>query len=81
MVRQQFLEKISSGEIELRGHEFAKLTEMLNNMGNIQKEKDELVENINNCINKALADTDLPRAKKQHFLRKYIAYLRGDLDS
>ena len=81
MVRQQFLERIRSGEIELRGHEFAKLTDMLNNMGNLQKEKDELVENINKCINKALADTDLPRAKKQHFLRKYIAYLRGDLDS
>ena len=80
MVRQQFLDRIRAGETELRGHEFAKLTEMLNQMGNIQKEKDELVEHINDCINKALDETELPRAKKQHFLRKYIALLRGDLD-
>ena len=53
---------------------------MLNQMGNIQKEKDDLVEHINDCINKALDETELPRAKKQHFLRKYIALLRGDLD-
>ena len=80
MVRQQFLDKIRAGEMELRGHEFAKLTEMLNQMGNIQKEKDDLVEHINGCINKALEETELPRAKKQHFLRKYVALLRGDLD-
>ena len=80
MVRQQFLERIRSGEIELRGHEFAKMTEMLNSMGDVQKEKDELVAHINECIQSALEETDISRAKKQHFLRTYIALLRGDLD-
>tara|TARA_R110002020_G_scaffold161831_1_gene347166 strand:- start:159 stop:656 length:498 start_codon:yes stop_codon:yes gene_type:complete len=80
LVRQEFLDRIRKGETEVRGHEFAKLTEMLNGMGDAQKEKDDLVAHINECINKALDDTDLPRAKKQHFLRKYIALLRGDLE-
>ena len=53
---------------------------MLNQMGNIQQEKDDLVTRINECIHQALEETELPRAKKQHFLRKYIALLRGDLD-
>ena len=80
LVRQEFLERIKAGETEVRGHEFAKLTEMLNQMGNIQQEKDDLVTRINQCIHQALEETELPRAKKQHFLRKYIALLRGDLD-
>ena len=80
LVRQEFLDRIRKGETVVRGHEFAKLTEMLNGMGDAQKEKDDLVAHINECINKALDDTDLPRAKKQHFLRKYIALLRGDLE-
>ena len=50
-------------------------------MGDVQKEKDELVAHINECIQQALGETDIPRAKKQHFLRTYIALLRGDLDS
>ena len=56
------------------------MTEMLNQMGDLQKEKDDLVSHINDCIQKALEETDISRAKKQHFLRTYIALLRGDLD-
>jgi len=56
------------------------MTEMLNSMGDVQREKDELVTHINECIQNALEETDIPRAKKQHFLRTYIALLRGDLD-
>ena len=80
-VRQEFLGRLRQGNAEIRGHEFAKMTEMLNSMGDVQKEKDELVEHINECIQKALDETDIARAKKQHFLRTYIALLRGDLDS
>ena len=79
-VRQEFLGRLRQGDAEIRGHEFAKMTEMLNNMGDVQKEKDELVNHINECIQQALNKTDIPRAKKQHFLRTYIALLRGDLD-
>jgi len=79
-VRQEFLGRLRQGDAEIRGHEFAKMTEMLNNMGDVQKEKDELVNHINECIQQALNETDIPRAKKQHFLRTYIALLRGDLD-
>jgi uncharacterized protein YjcR len=79
-VRQEFLGRLRQGQAEIRGHEFAKMTEMLNQMGDIQKEKDELVEHINECIQQALEATDISRAKKQHFLRTYIALLRGDLD-
>ena len=79
-VRQEFLGRLRQGEAEIRGHEFAKMTEMLNQMGDIQKEKDDLVAHINECIQNALEQTDIPRVKKQHFLRTYIALLRGDLD-
>jgi len=79
-VRQEFLGRLRQGNAEIRGHEFAKMTEMLNNMGDLQKEKDDLVSHINDCIQKALEETDISRAKKQHFLRTYIALLRGDLD-
>tara|TARA_Y100000592_G_scaffold6658_1_gene9505 strand:- start:5064 stop:5585 length:522 start_codon:yes stop_codon:yes gene_type:complete len=79
-VRQEFLGRLRQGDAEIRGHEFAKMTEMLNSMGDVQKEKDELVNHINECIQQALEQTDIPRAKKQHFLRTYIALLRGDLD-
>jgi len=80
-VRQEFLVRLRKGNAEIRGHEFAKMTEMLNGMGDIQKEKDELVSHINDCIQKALEETDIARAKKQHFLRTYVALLRGDLDA
>ena len=79
-VRQEFLVRLRKGGAEIRGHEFAKLTDMLNSMSDLQSEKDELVEHINVCIQKALEETDITRAKKQHFLRKYVALLRGDLD-
>lgn len=79
-VRQEFLGRLRQGNAEIRGHEFAKMTEMLNQMGDLQKEKDELVTHINDCIQRALEETDIARAKKQHFLRTYIALLRGDLD-
>jgi hypothetical protein len=79
-VRQEFLGRLRQGDAEIRGHEFAKMTEMLNQMGDVQKEKDELVNHINECIQQALNETDISRAKKQHFLRTYIALLRGDLD-
>ena len=79
-VRQEFLGRLRQGDAEIHGHEFAKMTEMLNSMGDVQKEKDELVNHINECIQQALNETDIPRAKKQHFLRTYIALLRGDLD-
>ena len=49
-------------------------------MGDIQQEKDDLVTHINDCIQKALGETDINRAKKQHFLRTYVALLRGDLN-
>ena len=79
-VRQEFLGRLRQGNAEIRGHEFAKMTEMLNQMGDIQKEKDDLVAHINECIQNALEQMDIPRVKKQHFLRTYIALLRGDLD-
>ena len=80
-VRQEFLGRLRQGNAEIRGHEFAKMTEMLNGMGDVQKEKDDLVAHINDCIQKALDGTDITRAKKQHFLRTYVALLRGDLDA
>jgi uncharacterized protein YjcR len=79
-VRQEFLGRLRQGNAEIRGHEFAKMTEMLNQMGDIQQEKDDLVTHINTSIQKALDETDIPRAKKQHFLRTYVALLRGDLN-
>ena len=78
-VRQEFLIRLRKGGAEIRGHEFAKLTDMLNSMNDLQSEKDELVNHINVCIQRALEETDIARAKKQHFLRKYVALLRGEI--
>ena len=78
-VRQEFLERMrrkTGGSI--RGHEFAKLTEMLAKMQGVQEEKEELVTHINECIQRALADINLPRSKKHEFLRRYIALLKGE---
>ena len=66
-VRQEFLGRLRQGDAEIRGHEFAKMTEMLNSMGDVQKEKDELVAHINECIQQALGETDIPRAKSSIF--------------
>ena len=62
----------------IRGHEFAKLTEMLAKMQGVQEEKEELITHINECIQRALADISLPRSKKHEFLRRYIALLKGE---
>ena len=43
-VRQEFLGRLRKGGAEIRGHEFAKLTDMLNSMSDLQGEKDESME-------------------------------------
>jgi len=78
-VRQQFLEKLRSGEGQTRTFEFAKLTQMLDKMQVREDEKQELVDFINTCIRRALQASDLKEAQQRAFLEKYIELLRGEL--
>ena len=78
-VRQQFLEKLRSGEGQTRTFEFAKLTQMLDKMQVREDEKQELVAFINDCIRRALQSSDLKEAQQRVFLEKYIELLRGEL--
>ena len=78
-VRQEFLERMrNKSGAQLRAHEFAKLTDMLNKLQGVQEEKEELVAHINECIQRALADLNIPRSKKHEFLRRYISLLKGE---
>ena len=77
-VRGAFLERRrekSGGDI--RGHEFAKLTEMAEKMSLRENEKQELVETINECISQALEEVKMDENVKQQFLLRYIEKLRN----
>jgi len=78
-VRQQFLEKLRSGEGQTRTFEFAKLTQMLDKMQVREDEKQELVDFINTCIRRALQASDMKEVQQRAFLEKYIELLRGEL--
>ena len=75
MVRQQFLERIRSGEIELRGHEFAKLTEMQSKLQALDSDRQGVVEHISECIEYALDESEMPMKIRQKFLMAYVSRL------
>ena len=76
-VRQEFLKNLRDGRAEVRGHEFVKMTEMLGKLQDIESDKQDMVTNINKCINEA-CDEMFDKRTKQKFLRMYIEKLRGD---
>ena len=77
-VRGAFLERMREKEgADIRGHEFAKLTEMAEKMSLRENEKQEIVETINDCISQALEEVKMDENVKQQFLLRYIEKLRN----
>ena len=77
-VRGAFLERMREKQgADIRGHEFAKLTEMAEKMSLRENEKQELVETINDCISQALEEVQMDENVKQQFLLRYIEKLRN----
>ena len=77
-VRGAFLERMrEKSGADIRGHEFAKLTEMAERMSLRENEKQELVEHINECISQALEEVQMDEGLKQRFLLRYIEKLRN----
>ena len=77
-VRGAFLERMREKQVaDIRGHEFAKLTEMAEKMSLRENEKQELVETINECISQALEEVKMDENVKQQFLLRYIEKLRN----
>ena len=77
-VRGAFLERMrEKSGVDIRGHEFAKLTEMAEKMRLRENEKQELVETINECISQALEEVKMDENVKQQFLLRYIEKLRN----
>ena len=77
-VRGAFLDRMrEKSGADIRGHEFAKLTEMAEKMSLRENEKQELVEHINECISRALEEVEMDEGLKQRFLLRYIEKLRN----
>ena len=77
-VRGAFLDRMrEKSGADIRGHEFAKLTEMAEKMSLRENEKQELVEHINDCISQALEEVEMDEGLKQRFLLRYIEKLRN----
>ena len=77
-VRGAFLDRMrEKSGADIRGHEFAKLTEMAEKMSLKENEKQELVEHINECISQALEEVEMDEGLKQRFLLRYIEKLRN----
>tara|TARA_R110000824_G_scaffold381842_1_gene574850 strand:- start:228 stop:758 length:531 start_codon:yes stop_codon:yes gene_type:complete len=77
-VRGAFLDRMrEKSGVDIRGHEFAKLTEMAEKMSLRENEKQELVEHINECITQALEEVQMDENVKQQFLLRYIEKLRN----
>ena len=77
-VRGAFLDRMrEKSGVDIRGHEFAKLTEMAEKMSLRENEKQELVETINECISQALEEGKMDENVKQQFLLRYIEKLRN----
>lgn len=77
-VRHAFLDRMREKQgADIRGHEFAKLTEMAERMSLRENEKQELVEHINDCISQALEEVQMDENVKQQFLLRYIEKLRN----
>ena len=75
-VRQEYLERMRDKEgADIRGHEFAKLTEMQNKLQALNADRDSVVEHISKCIEYALDESEMPMNVRQRFLSAYVQRL------
>jgi transposase len=78
-VRQEFLDRMrGKSGADIRAHEFATLTKMQEQWVENEKEKEELIVHVTECIKKALDDTIEDNMLRQNFLLRYIKLLRGE---
>ena len=79
-VRQEYLDRMRTKEgTDIRGHEFAKLTEMQSKLQALNADREGVVEHISKCIEYALDESELPMNVRQKFLMAYVSRLEEGL--
>ena len=79
-VRQEYLERMRTKEgTDIRGHEFAKLTEMQSKLQALNADREGVVEHISKCIEYALDESEMPMNVRQKFLMAYVSRLEEGL--
>ena len=75
-VRQEYLDRMrDKAGADIRGHEFAKLTEMQSKLQAIDADREGVVEHISRCIEYALDESEMPMSVRQRFLSAYVQRL------
>ena len=75
-VRQEYLERMRTKEgTDIRGHEFAKLTEMQSKLQALNADREDVVEHISKCIEYALDESEMPMKIRHKFLMAYVSRL------
>ena len=75
-VRQEYLDRMRTKEgADIRGHEFAKLTEMQSKLQALNADREGVVEHISKCIEYALDESEMPMKIRQKFLMAYVSRL------
>tara|TARA_R100000808_G_scaffold2414_1_gene9653 strand:+ start:12638 stop:13219 length:582 start_codon:yes stop_codon:yes gene_type:complete len=79
-VRQEYLDRMRTKEgADIRGHEFAKLTEMQSKLQALNADRESVVEHISKCIEYALDESEMPMPFRQKFLMAYVSRLEEGL--
>ena len=79
-VRQEYLDRMRTKEgTDIRGHEFAKLTEMQSKLQALNADREGVVEHISKCIEYALDESEMPMNVSQKFLMAYVSRLEEGL--
>ena len=75
-VRQEYLDRMRTKEgTDIRGHAFAKLTEMQSKLQALNADREGVVEHISKCIEYALDESEMPMKVRQKFLMAYVSRL------
>jgi len=79
-VRQEYLDRMrEKAGTDIRGHEFAKLTEMQSKLQALNADREGVVEHISKCIEYALDESEMPMKIRQKFLMAYVSRLEEGL--
>ena len=79
-VRQEYLDRMrEKAGTDIRGHEFAKLTEMQSKLQALNADRESVVEHISKCIEYALDESEMPMQVRQKFLMAYVSRLEDGL--
>ena len=79
-VRQEYLDRMrEKAGTDIRGHEFAKLTEMQSKLQALNADREGVVEHISKCIEYSLDESEMPMKIRQKFLMAYVSRLEEGL--